>query len=67
MSKSRVIRVTPNLIRCLQDLKAALKDLPPGESRTRAKGALDYLARTFAGEPQPGRGLACDPPRIIVR
>lgn len=67
MAKSRVIRVTPNLLRCLQDLRAVLKDLPPGASRTKARGALDYLARTFAGEPQPGRGLACEPPRIIVR
>jgi len=67
MAKSRVVRVTPNLLRCLQDLKTAIKDLPPGDARTRAKGALDYLSRTFAGESQPGRGKACELPRIIIR
>jgi hypothetical protein len=67
MAKSRIVRVTPNLLRCLQELRAAIKKLPPGDARTRAKGALEYLSRAFAGEPQPGRGLACEPPRIIVR
>jgi hypothetical protein len=67
MAKSRIVRVTPNLLRCLRDLKTAIKGLPPGDARTRATGALDYLSRTFAGERQPLRGLACEPPRIIIR
>ncbi|MCJ7586480.1 MAG: hypothetical protein MUQ00_01045 [Candidatus Aminicenantes bacterium] len=67
MDKSRIARVTPNMLRCIKELKAALKNLPAGESRTRAEGALDYLARTFAGKPQPNRGLACELPRLIIR
>jgi len=67
MAKSRIARVTPNVLRCIEELKTALKKLPPGESRTKAKGALDYLERTFAGEPQPNRGLACTYPRIVIK
>jgi len=67
MAKSRIARVTPNMLKCIEELRAALKNLPAGESRTTAKGALDYLERTFAGEPQPNRGLACEYPRIVIR
>jgi hypothetical protein len=55
------------MLKCIEELRAALKNLPAGESRTTAKGALDYLERTFAGEPQPNRGLACEYPRIVIR
>lgn len=67
MAKSRVVRVTPNLLRCIKDLKAAVKNIPAGKSQAEAKAALDYLVRTFAGERQPAQGKACEPPRTIIR
>jgi hypothetical protein len=47
MAKSKTIRVTPNVQRCLEELKAAVKSLPAGDLKKRAEGALDYLSRTF--------------------
>jgi hypothetical protein len=59
MAKSKTIRVTPNVKKCLEVLKEAVKFLPPGDLKIRSEGALDYLSRTFKGKPQPGRGFEC--------
>jgi len=59
MPKSRIVRVTPNLLRCLKELKTAVKDLPAGEKKRNAVGALTYLEKTFGGEKQPRRGILC--------
>jgi len=59
MARSRVIRVTPNVQKCLQELKSAIKTMPAGEAQKRAQQALDYLARTFAGKRQPSQGRIC--------
>lgn len=67
MAKSKTIRVTPNVQRCLEELKAAVKSMPEGDLKKRAKGALNYLSRTFKGEPQPGKGMICPGGRPIIR
>jgi hypothetical protein len=68
MAKSKTIRVTPNVDFCLKELKEAVKSMPEGNLRERAQGAVNYLSRTFKGEPQPARGAGCPGgPRKIVR
>jgi len=67
MAKSRTIRVTPNLKKCLEELKEAVKTMPPGNRKIRAEGAIRYLSRTFKGEKQPGQGSICPPLTIIIR
>jgi hypothetical protein len=59
MAKSKTIRVTPNVKKCLTHLKAAVDAMPEGELKENAKGAISYLSRTFQGKPQPGRGISC--------
>jgi len=59
MAKSKTIRVTPNVKKCLTHLKAAVNAMPEGELKDNAKGAIAYLSRTFQGKPQPGRGARC--------
>ncbi len=59
MAKSKTIRVTPNVKKCLSVLKAAVKEMPEGELKENAKGAISYLSHTFQGKPQPGRGIRC--------
>ncbi len=59
MAKSKIIRVTPNVKKCLSQLKAAVKEMPEGKLKENAKGAISYLSRTFEGKPQPGRGVMC--------
>ena len=59
MAKSKTIRVTPNVKKCLTELKAAVNSLPDGDLKVNAKGAISYLSRTFQGKPQPGRGIIC--------
>ena len=59
MAKSKTIRVTPNVQKCLEELKAAVKSLPAGDLKKRAEGAVTYLSRTFKGERQPGGGISC--------
>lgn len=66
MAKSRTIRVTPNVKKCLEELRAAVKSMPAGDMKKRAEGALDYLSRTFKGELQPMKGRNCPPHRLIV-
>jgi len=67
MAKSKTIRVTPNMDSCLKELKEAVKSMPEGEQKKRAQGALNYLSRTFKGEPQPAQGRGCPGSRLIVR
>jgi len=59
MAKSKTIRVTPNVKKCLTHLKAAVKSMPEGDLKDNANGAISYLSRTFQGKPQPGRGIKC--------
>ena len=66
MAKSRTIRVTPNVQKCLEELKAAVKSLPSGDLKKRAEGALNYLSRTFKGEPQPLKGRGCPPNKLVI-
>ncbi|MDH4220231.1 MAG: hypothetical protein OEY18_05585 [Candidatus Aminicenantes bacterium] len=59
MARSKRISVTPNVKKCLEQLKNAVKALPEGELKENAKGAISYLSRTFQGKPQPGAGITC--------
>jgi hypothetical protein len=67
MAKSKTIRVTPNVQKCLTQLKAAVKAMPEGELKENSKGAINYLSRTFQGKPQPGRGLTCPGGMRIIK
>ena len=66
MAKSKTIRVTPNVQKCLEELKTAVKSLPAGDLKKRAEGALDYLSRTFKGDPQPLKGISCPAGKLII-
>ncbi len=66
MAKSKEIRVTPNVKKCLAYLKAAVAAMPEGELKDNAKGAVNYLSRTFEGKPQPARGIKCPGSTRIV-
>ena len=66
MAKSRTIRVTPNVKKCLKILDEAVKAMPAGDLKNRSKGALDYLSRTFKGEPQPLQGKKCPPDKLVI-
>ncbi len=66
MAKSRTIRVTPNVQKCLEELKAVVKSMPGGKKKERAEGAISYLSQTFKGKPQAGKGRTCPGGRIIV-
>ncbi len=65
MAKSKTVRVTPNVQKCLEALKAAVKSMPSGAKKERAEGAISYLSQTFKGKPQPGQGRHCPAGRII--
>ncbi len=67
MTKSKTIRVTPNVQKSLEELKAAVKSLPAGPKKERAEGAISYLSSTFKGQPQPGKGRDCPGGRPIIR
>ena len=66
MAKSKTIRVTPNVQKSLEELKAAVKSLPSGPKKERAEGAISYLSSTFKGKPQPKHGSLCPGGRIII-
>jgi len=66
MAKSKTIRVTPNVQKCLEELKAAVKTLPGGKKKERAEGAISYLSQTFKGKPQPGKGRMCPAGKLII-
>ncbi len=67
MAKSKTIRVTPNVQKCLEELKAVVKSLPAGEKKKRAEGVIIYLSQTFKGKPQPGQGRSCPGGRVFIR
>ncbi len=67
MARSKTIRVTPNVKKCLSELKAAVNAMPDGEKKDNAKGAINYLSRTFQGKPQPGRGIKCPGSTKIIK
>jgi hypothetical protein len=67
MAKSRTIRVTPNVLNCLVELKKAVKAMPAGELKKRANAALAYLDRTFQGERQPRAGAECTEHTLIIK
>ncbi len=67
MAKSKTIRVTPNVQKSLEELKAAVKSLPAGPKKERAEGAISYLSSTFQGKPQPLKGRNCPGGRLIIR
>jgi hypothetical protein len=67
MTKSKTIEVTPNVEYCLEQLKEAVKSMSEGDLKDRAEGALDYLSRTFEGEPQPAKGISCPGGRPVVQ
>lgn len=60
------IEITPNLEKCLEALKEAVQELPPGELKEKAEGALEYMSRTFKGEAQPNEGRSCFPGMIFI-
>ena len=67
MAKSKTIRVTPNVKKCLTSLKAAVNAMPEGELKDNAKGAISYLSSTFQGTAQPGRGQICPGGRRFIK
>ena len=67
MAKSKTIRVTPNVQKCLEELKAAVKTLRAGDQKKRAEGAISYLSSTFKGKPQPGKGRTCPAGTLFIR
>lgn len=60
------IDVTPNVMRCLEVLREAVKSLPEGDLKTQAEGALEYLESAAKGEPQPNEGRSCPGNKPIV-
>ena len=56
------ISVTPNVEYSLKILEKAVKELPEGETKKNAKGAIQYLLKSAQGEKQPGRGQECPTP-----
>jgi hypothetical protein len=67
MARSKMIRVTPNVRKCLEELKAAVKSMRSGSSKKRAEGAILYLDKTFKGKPQPKKGAMCPGGALIIR
>jgi len=67
MTRSKTIRVTPNVQKCLEILKEAANSLPAGDLKEKADGAIKYLLRTFEGKPQPRKGKWCPDDLPIIR
>jgi len=67
MAKSITIRVTPNVQKCLEELKTVVKSIPAGEKKERAEGAISYLSSTFKGKPQPRKGRTCGGGKLIIK
>jgi hypothetical protein len=59
MARSKMIRVTPNVKKCLEELKVAVKSIPSRSLKKKAMGAVSYLEKTFKGKAQPKRGMFC--------
>lgn len=66
MPRSKTIRVTPNVQKCLEELKAAVKSMPSGAAKKRAEAAILYLDKTFKGKPQPKKGMVCPTGALFV-
>ena len=67
MAKSKTIRVTPNVQKCLEELKAVIKSMPSGAKKERAEAVIRYLSETFKGKPQPGKGrISCPGGKLII-
>lgn len=66
MAKSKTIRVTPNVQKSLEELKAAVKSMPAGDKKEKAEGAISYLSNTFKGKAQPGRGQRCPTSKPVI-
>lgn len=66
MTDNITIEVTPNVLKCLEILKAAVESLPEGDLKNNAEGAVDYLDRTAKGEPQPLEGKLCPVEKLII-
>ncbi len=67
MAKSKIIRVTPNVKKCLEELSAVVKSMAAGDKKKRAEAAITYLSQTFKGKPQPGKGRLCPSGRVFIR
>ena len=63
---SEKIDVTPNVKRCLEILREVVKNLPEGDLKTQAEGALEYLESAARGEPQPNEGIYCAPGKVLI-
>ena len=63
---SEKIDVTPNVKSCLEVLREAVKNLPEGDLKTQAEGALEYLERAARGEPQPDEGRSCPVEKAFI-
>lgn len=66
MSEKNMIDVTPNLKKCLEILLEAINQLPSGDFKDKAEAALQYMSRTFEGEPQPMDGEGCPPGVVFI-
>ena len=67
MARSKKITVTPNVQESLKILRKAAKSMPAGALKKDAEGAIQYLSRTFKGEPQALKGRHCpDGTRLIA-
>ena len=66
MARSRSIRVTPNMEKCLKILGKAVKSMPKGDLKVQSEAAIKYMSHTFEGKPQPNRGRKCRPPLVII-
>ena len=67
MPKSKTIRVTPNVKKCVEVLNEAVKAMPSGDLKEKAEGALRYLSKTIKGEPQPMKGKGCPGATLIIK
>ncbi len=63
---SEKIDVTPNVMKCLEVLREAVKALPEGDLKTQAEGAVAYLEEAATGEPQPNDGIICPGSKVII-
>jgi predicted ATP-grasp superfamily ATP-dependent carboligase len=67
VAKSKTIRVTADVQKCINVLKEAVKAVPLGDLKKRAEAALGYLEKTFKGEKQPFRGSKCPVDKLIIK
>jgi hypothetical protein len=60
------VEVTTRLRKCLEYVKEAIKDLPPGERKQLAAAALDYMDKAFKNEPEPELEWPCRPGILLI-